>query len=71
MEDAALFLVENIPLDTVNVNHMNKYGETALHLACMLGHARLVKKLLSVSAVNIETISPSCRQGKNACNYSG
>ncbi|KAL0267274.1 UNVERIFIED_CONTAM: hypothetical protein PYX00_009592 [Menopon gallinae] len=71
MEDAALFLLENIPLETINVNHMNKYGETALHLACMLGHTRLVKKLLSLGAVNIETISPSGRQAKNASNYSG
>lgn len=71
-EDAALFLLEYIPLDVVNVNHMNTYGETALHLATIFGHTRLVMRLLEIGAnVNIETISSKERDSRKFEGYSG
>ena len=71
-EDAALFLLEYIPSDVVNVNHMNKYGETALHLATIFGHTRLVLNLLKLGAnVNIETISSKSTNFQNGDEYSG
>lgn len=71
-EDAALFLLEYIPSDVVNVNHMNTYGETAMHLAIIYGHTRLVSRLLKSGAnVNIETVSLNGKDFRKFERYSG
>lgn len=50
---------------------MNAFGETALHLATVFGHTRLVSQLLKIGAnVNIETVSPSGTANPKV-NYSG
>lgn len=72
LEDAALFLLKNISANNVNINHMNEYGETALHLAAMFGLYRLVIALLNNGAnVNIETVLPTNKASESGQEYTG
>ncbi|XP_054279848.1 rabankyrin-5-like [Macrosteles quadrilineatus] len=55
LEDAGLFLSSHIN----NIDHINRQGETALHMACKKDLSRLVTKLLECGAnPNIQTLPP-------------
>ncbi|XKL64859.1 hypothetical protein PGB90_004945 [Kerria lacca] len=55
LEDAALFICSHAD----NINHTNKRGETALHIACEKGLIKLITRLLECGAnPNIATYLP-------------
>lgn len=55
LEDAGLFLCSY----SNNINHVNKKGESCLHIACERGLSRLVTKLLECGAnPNLQTYAP-------------
>lgn len=55
LEDAGLFLCSY----SDNINHINRQGESALHIACSKGLARLVTRLLECGAnPNLQTLPP-------------